>query len=821
LASRGASLAVFFVSTLVLSSLSIFNVPGRVAAQSPSAGQDVLLDPTRPIIYWAGAAGNDLKFINSSTGEIIASVVVGDGPSSICLSSDGTTFYVAVPSSKCIVVVDASSHSITGNISLSFYPLSVRLDGKGFMYVSGASDNAGWIYSLDMHTRKVKNSVDAGMGANQAIEVSPDGSTLLALEMGFSPVKIYKYGISAGVFTYLDVDNHNLGSYLENEVVDWARDKIYLASGAPYGIEVVSISTLDNLGMYPMDAYPSCVAMSSDGRYIYGSHDNFYQSALWMFNATDGSLMGKMILGAEIGHLAIAHDLRSAYVGLPIERIPLIPVIEHLYPTPDSVLGYTPEYFVMRLAGGMPHHEGQNATAYVDAIPLSLYPFDILGNWTYYRANLSEVLPEGNHDFSVALPWTDQIVWGNATFIIDRDSPQALRPALYPETPHDGSIQLVEPLMISARIAYTSLDLVADGGWIVVDGENMTTAFAFEYLSTNYSLPPSLGWHNVSAYIYWDGGLGNAWANWSFLVMQGPLLTPIYPARDQVLTQIPDHIEVAIDYRDAAGNASAPQLYLDTRPIQTVITQNSTMSGVIGSTIKGGNHTVRATLDWAAGKAVLTWWFELDVFVGPTGEVLVRHQYKDEFSLLVPNGTRWSLEEDSELSGEVFPLVMYGPTYGNFRTNVIVSSGRDRSVEESEAYLEEQLNQAIDELEQSGMTVGIVVYPDVRTIDNHTAYVAVIELEGYGVYQGIAIIASEAHQSIWVIIFSVSEAYYSVYSDMFYRMVDSFSIEIDPASAWDDLGQAAVGIGIAALAGGLAGTVVWLFRKRRTPSAPK
>lgn len=820
MASRDASLAAFFVTTLVLSSLAVLQVPGRAAAQSPSAGQDVLLDPVRPVIYWAGADGNDLKFINSSTGEIIDSIVVGAGPSSICLSSDGTTLYVAIPSYKCMIVVDANTHSVTGNISLSFYPLSVRLDGKGFMYVSGASDDAGMIYSVDMRTWKVKNSVFPGMG-NMPIEISPDGSTLLAMSTGLSPVKIFKYGINAGVFTYLDVDNHDLGSYLENEVVDWARGKIYLASGAPYGIQLVSIATLDYAGMYWMDAYPSCVAMSSDGRFVYGSHDNYYDRALWMFNATDGSLMGTMSMPAPVGHLAIAHNLENAFVGLPIQRIPLVPRIDQLYPAPDNVLGYTPHYFSMGLAGGVPHYDGYDATAYVDTTPLTLHPYEMLGDWTYYRADFGQVLPEGNHTFSVALPWMDRVLWGNATFVIDRHSPQALRPALYPEYPYNGSIQLFEPLTISARIVYSSSERVAEGGWIMLDGENLSASFTVERLSVNYTTSPSLGWRNVSAYVYWDGGLGKTWANWSFLVMQGPLMTPIYPARDQVLTQMPDHIEVAIDYRDTGGDVSAPQLFLDYSALPTILTQNRTMVAGISPLARAGTHNVQATLDWEGGKAKLNWQFELDIFIGPTGETLVRYEYKDEFSLLVPQGENWSLETDAELAGESFPLVMYGPTMGDFRTNVIVESGSDEAVEESEAYLQEQLDQALDELEQSGIDSTMLGAPELRYVDNHTAYIATIQLEGYEVYQEIAIIASEAHGMVWVIILSTSVYRFSEYSQMFDEMVDSFRIELRPNSIWSDLEQEGIGIGIAALMGGAAGAIVWLTRKRRGPVAPK
>jgi hypothetical protein len=303
--------------------------------------------------------------------------------------------------------------------------------------------------------------------------------------------------------------------------------------------------------------------------------------------------------------------------------------------------------------------------------------------------------------------------------------------------------------------------------------------------------------------------------------MQGPLLTPLYPERDQVLTQLPNYIEVAIDYRDTQGNASAPQLYVDGKPIHTTLTPNSTMKGWITWTLKTGKHTGKATLDWTSGKMIVTWSFTVEVFVGPGDELMVRHQYEDEFSLLVPQGMNWSLEEDSDISGEVFPLVMYGPTFSSFRTNIIVSSQRDSAVEETEAYLDDQLDQAIDELSQSGINAIAVITPELRKVDNHTALVATIQLEGYSVYQKIAIIASEEHEMLWAIIFSISMSHYSAYNDMFENMIDGFEIDMKPISPAENLGQAAIGLGIAALAGGTAGAVVWFTRRRREPLSPK
>jgi hypothetical protein len=722
--------------------------------------------------------------------------------------------YVAIPSYKCVVIVDSNTHAITGNISTSFFPLSVRLDGNGFMYVSGTSADAGWVFSIDMRNWRVKNSVSVSWG-DMVIEISTDGSTLLAMMMGSSPVKIYKYGINSGVFTYLDVDNHDLGSNLQGEKVDWTRGRIYLASGGAYGVELVSTDTLDRLGFWPMAAYPRCIALSSDGNFVFGAHDDWYERRIWLFNATDGHLLGSVYVNRTIEHLAISTDLRTAFIGPPISNVSLAPVIEQLYPAPGALLGYSPTFFTMRFGPGVQDIDASNATAAIDSLPLALSQYDMDGYWSYYRADYSQILAEGIHYINISLPWIDGVAWKNATFTIDRDSPLAIAPTLYPNEPASESIHTTIPLVMSASVVYRNSDFVVQGGWMYLDGINITTVFADESLTAYLNDSMSIGRHNISAYAYWDGGLGKTWANWSFIVMEGPVMTPIYPADGQVLEELPDHLEVAIDYRDTGGNVSSAQLYIDYEPILTTMTPNGTMRASIDGMLKTGNHTGRATLNWVGGMASVTWWFTVDVFVGPNDELLSRYQYKDEFSLPVPHGIDWKVAEDSDISGVVYPLVISGPTFTSFMTNIIVTSQKDSRVEETEAYLDDQLDQAIADLEDSGMTALMVGTPELRTVDNHTALVATIQLEGYSVYQKIALIASEDHQMMWVIIFSINLSQYSAYNDMFEDMINGFEIEMKPVKLTESLGQAVIGIGIAALAAAISGTLVWITRKKR------
>ena len=810
------------IVVMVLSSIAIVAIPDKAEAGFVTGGQDVLLDPARPVIYWAGSEGNDLKFINSSTGETIESLMLGTGPSALCLDPNGTTLYISFPSTQRIVAVDVISRSVSQTITLSFSPLSIGLDGKGYAYVSGTGAQQGWLYSLDMNTWTVMSSVNL-QSSDLVVEVNPAGTTLLAIEREVIPSDVFKYEINAGSFTHAGTANSN--THLPQQVaVDWSRSRLYITTKVGTdGIIIISTDTLGYIGSYPMGYFPSCVFITDDGKYVYGTSDNYTDPAklLWMYNATDGSLMGTMDLATSATSLVVSHDLKNAYIGLPIQRISLLPLITPQNPDNGSVLSYTPRFFSVEFSGGLPNFEEQNASAYIDSSPLSLSrDTNYLTRWVY-KAEFNSTLAEGNHTFSASQLWNEQLVWGNTTFMVDRDDPLAVGPSLSSKYPMSGSIVPSTPLDIVSQVVYRSSDQYFEGGVISLDGVNLSTSVGSNTISAHHGSNMSTGLHSVVSRVFWDDGLGVAWANWSFTAMNGPMLTPIFPAAGQVLTGMPDHIEVAVDRRDFQGTLSAPRVSLDGNYFYAWLTPEGNMVANLTKTLKSGNHSATATLTWVAGQATTTWNFELDMFVGPRNELLVEYQYGHEFRMLVPNGTDWSLEEDSAIEGEEFPVVMYGPAYTGFTTNIIVTGGKDPSVEESEEYLSGQLDEAIRGLEDAGYDVVTVVAPVLKHINNLTAYVAVIQPRGYGIYQAVAIIASEAHESTWVMILSIHIAHYNDYSDMFDRMVDSFTMDVESGSSLSDVELAALGIGIAAIGCGIAGSAFWLSRRRRETPPPK
>src|SRR5436309_3712075 len=108
----------------------------RTSAVAGGGTHEIIPDPRRPLIYQVGV-GDNLLFLNASTGAYIDLLPVGPSLTSIDLSADGNFLYVAVSGANATVVVDIDARSVVRTINLGFSPLSVRHGRPDRLYVSG------------------------------------------------------------------------------------------------------------------------------------------------------------------------------------------------------------------------------------------------------------------------------------------------------------------------------------------------------------------------------------------------------------------------------------------------------------------------------------------------------------------------------------------------------------------------------------------------------------------------------------------------------------------------------------------------------------
>ncbi|MDD1747237.1 MAG: carboxypeptidase-like regulatory domain-containing protein [Methanomassiliicoccales archaeon] len=180
------------------------------------------------------------------------------------------------------------------------------------------------------------------------------------------------------------------------------------------------------------------------------------------------------------------------------------------------------------------------------------------------------------------------------------------------------------------------------------------------------------------------------------------------------------------------------------------------------------------------------------------------------FSLLIP--VSWSYQQDAEVGGEHEDLLLEGPVVDNFKTNVIVSSGYDTTLEIDQEHSWDFINYTLDELQKEGLSAYLLEGPTFKQVSKRSAMEFSIRYDSYAVTQQMVVILSESTHRYWIIILSSSNQAYPQVRPMFDQMVSSFEVTSDPDIIEGLLWLIVIGVIVAAIV--LVAMVLFLRRRK-------
>ena len=73
-------------------------------------------------VYVARAADSDVAVIDGATDTVIATVAVGDRPSSVAVNADTNRIYVATADDDAVAVIDGTTNTVAATISMAVTP---------------------------------------------------------------------------------------------------------------------------------------------------------------------------------------------------------------------------------------------------------------------------------------------------------------------------------------------------------------------------------------------------------------------------------------------------------------------------------------------------------------------------------------------------------------------------------------------------------------------------------------------------------------------------------------------------------------------------
>ncbi len=269
----------------------------------------ILRDGIRDRIYLADNATNEVVVIDTLTEQVVDRIALPGGPvadmtltkSNHMLGVVGGGYFTYIDLFRPRVRYSVLPAEITGEAT------SVAYDASGRLYLGTGRNTFGWLYVLNFKASKVLNDFGLGPNENQLpynplLRIDDGGTILYVADQGLSPLSIHKFDITYFKNPkYLADDAHgSLGSNLRDFAPSNRFNEIYVASGSPYGIQVVDASDMSHVVTMTTGAYPAGVTVGPLGKKVFGIPSSPYNNFLFEFDAFTQTEIRSYVLEAQV-----------------------------------------------------------------------------------------------------------------------------------------------------------------------------------------------------------------------------------------------------------------------------------------------------------------------------------------------------------------------------------------------------------------------------------------------------------------------------------------------------------------------------------------
>ncbi|MBI0584301.1 MAG: hypothetical protein ISF22_08755 [Methanomassiliicoccus sp.] len=439
-------------------------VSARLNGTDPlNANQELMSGRAGSIVFY-GDTGQLTRW-NYGTGTTDTVALTGTTMNSLDISKDNTM--VAVGGGNSIDIISLPALTVTKTIATAEHVLSVRFGTGDDLYVTYEEADRIDYYSVSAGV--VQHS--ATVGYTSVLETNTDKTVLLAISSGSSAdTRIMMYGIAPGSAPAHSLTSSSFGGKLAQAAA--TNEVIYLACTNAAGVQAISLSDLTLISTLPMEQYPSGVALSRDGKVVFGASSNgAYPSglaAIYAFEASTGTRLSTRYVNYTAGPLASSDRDHAVVTSFPLRVETIGPAISPVAPVDASVYTYTPAYVRFNVVNN-PVVEISDLTATIDSVA---FPVAGISSGTY-QVNLTGPLGTGTHGVVVTAKWGSMEVRGGWAFSTGSTVPSALRPVLSLIDPVPDSSTNITPDRIVLSVAGSPPPISADVG-ITLDNLTLT-----------------------------------------------------------------------------------------------------------------------------------------------------------------------------------------------------------------------------------------------------------------------------------------------------------------------------------------------------------
>jgi len=268
----------------------------------------------RDRVFVSGGTSSTSVAVTSAAGEVQTVLTGLPGPTDLVVSGDQSTLYVALPNANQIAAFDTGTLTEFARYSTGTgaCPSSLALSGRRLFFGYGCGGWDGNIGVVDLSRQpavvRLGLSTETFYGSPILATASGNASVLVAAQPGTSPASAYAYSVGAGgALTFLRRTEHiATGSNLRDVALGRDGTTVYLAQGAPYGIQAFLVADMNQQSQFmPTTAYPNAVEVSRDGSLIAAGSDATYDPDVFVLRP-DGTTVVSFELGENLVDRALA-----------------------------------------------------------------------------------------------------------------------------------------------------------------------------------------------------------------------------------------------------------------------------------------------------------------------------------------------------------------------------------------------------------------------------------------------------------------------------------------------------------------------------------
>ena len=268
----------------------------------------ILRDEIRDRIYLGDSATNEVVVIDTLTEQVVERIAVPGPVVDMALTKTGHALGVLAGGYFTQIELNRPRvHSWSLPAEVTGTPTSIAFGAFGHLFLGTGQNTFGWLYVLNWKGTKVIADFGLGPNENQSpynplLRTDDSGAILYVSDRGLSPLSIHKFNVAyVKNPQYMADDAHgSLGSNMQDFALSNRFDELYVASGAPYGIQVVDASDMSHVVTMTTGPYPSAVTVGPLGKRVFGVPGSPYNNFLFEFDAVTQTEIRSYVLEAQV-----------------------------------------------------------------------------------------------------------------------------------------------------------------------------------------------------------------------------------------------------------------------------------------------------------------------------------------------------------------------------------------------------------------------------------------------------------------------------------------------------------------------------------------